>query len=210
MFKLWVGCGKLGVDGGITKEDLEEAFEKFGKVEKVWVARQPSGFAFIEFGDERDAQDAIKEMDGAELRGERLKVELSTGGVSIVLIWNRIAQCVNALAARPRTSTRPSFRAADRRSGVSPNGCFPSQRGGGGGARGGGGGGGGPDSSRKPGDWLCPQCHVNNFARRDVCFRCDTAKPRDGGGGGGGGYGGGGGGGGYGGGYDRGGYYGQS
>ena len=83
VFKLWVGCGKLGVDGGITKEDLEEAFEKFGKVQKVWVARQPSGFAFIEFGDERDAQDAIKEMDGAELRGERLKVEMSTGGVSV-------------------------------------------------------------------------------------------------------------------------------
>ena len=39
----------------------------------------------------------------------------------------------------------------------------------------------------KPGDWPCPSCRVNNFARRDVCFRCGERKPYDGGGGGGGG-----------------------
>jgi hypothetical protein len=60
----------------------------------------------------------------------------------------------------------------------------------------------------KPGDWPCPGCRINNFARRDECFRCGESKPRDfgrfGGGGRGGrsrsrsrgrGYGGGGGGG---------------
>lgn len=66
----------------------------------------------------------------------------------------------------------------------------------------------------KPGDWACPQCRINNFARREECFRCGEHKPRDqgrfdGGRGGRGrsrsrsrgrGYGGGGGGGGYGGG----------
>jgi hypothetical protein len=30
----------------------------------VWVARKPPGFAFIEFDDRRDAQDAIRELDG--------------------------------------------------------------------------------------------------------------------------------------------------
>ncbi len=30
----------------------------------MWVARKPPGFAFVEFDDLRDAQDAIRAMDG--------------------------------------------------------------------------------------------------------------------------------------------------
>lgn len=30
----------------------------------VWVARRPPGYAFIDFDDRRDAQDAIREIDG--------------------------------------------------------------------------------------------------------------------------------------------------
>ncbi len=33
----------------------------------VWVARKPPGFAFVEFDDLRDAQDAIRAMDGEYL-----------------------------------------------------------------------------------------------------------------------------------------------
>ena len=29
----------------------------------------------------------------------------------------------------------------------------------------------------KPGDWICPKCKNHNFAKRDVCNRCDTRKP---------------------------------
>lgn len=35
---------------------------------QCWVARQPSGFAFIEFEDDRDAEDALK-LDGTEIKG---------------------------------------------------------------------------------------------------------------------------------------------
>jgi hypothetical protein len=31
----------------------------------------------------------------------------------------------------------------------------------------------------KPGDWSCDQCRVNNFARRDTCFRCGAPKRGD-------------------------------
>lgn len=31
----------------------------------------------------------------------------------------------------------------------------------------------------RPGDWTCPECKVNNFASRDACFKCETAKPAD-------------------------------
>jgi RNA recognition motif-containing protein len=30
----------------------------------VWVARKPPGFAFIDFDDRRDAEDAIRDLDG--------------------------------------------------------------------------------------------------------------------------------------------------
>lgn len=34
----------------------------------VWVARRPPGYAFIDFDDRRDAQDAIRELDGEQLK----------------------------------------------------------------------------------------------------------------------------------------------
>jgi arginine/serine-rich splicing factor 7 len=30
----------------------------------VWVARKPPGFAFIDFDDKRDAEDALRDLDG--------------------------------------------------------------------------------------------------------------------------------------------------
>lgn len=45
----------------------------------VWVARQPPGFAFIEFEDRRDGEDAINEMNNKELFGCLLRVEESKG-----------------------------------------------------------------------------------------------------------------------------------
>jgi len=29
----------------------------------------------------------------------------------------------------------------------------------------------------KPGDWICPNCNKHNFARREKCLDCGTAKP---------------------------------
>ena len=29
----------------------------------------------------------------------------------------------------------------------------------------------------KPGDWTCPECGINNFARNTDCFRCSAPKP---------------------------------
>ena len=37
----------------------------------------------------------------------------------------------------------------------------------------------------RPGDWKCPSCGSNNFARRTECFKCGTRKPAEGGAGGG-------------------------
>lgn len=75
--KCKVYVGELGY--GATKEELEEKFSKYGPLRSVWVARKPPGFAFVEFEDSRDAQDAVRAMDGARINGGRVRVELSTG-----------------------------------------------------------------------------------------------------------------------------------
>lgn len=57
-----VYVGDLG--NGAAKGELERAFSYYGPLRTVWVARNPPGFAFVEFEDPRDAEDAVKGMDG--------------------------------------------------------------------------------------------------------------------------------------------------
>ena len=41
--KIWVG----GLENGCDPYQLEDAFKKYGRVDDVWVARRPPGFAFV-------------------------------------------------------------------------------------------------------------------------------------------------------------------
>lgn len=72
-----VYVGDLGNNG--DRSELEHAFGRFGPLRNVWVARNPPGFAFVEFEDPRDAEDAARDMDGRNLCGRRVRVELSSG-----------------------------------------------------------------------------------------------------------------------------------
>ncbi|CAL9704805.1 unnamed protein product [Knipowitschia caucasica] len=73
--KIYVG--NLGNNG--NKTELERTFGYYGPLRSVWVARNPPGFAFVEFEDPRDASDAVRELDGRNMCGCRVRVELSTG-----------------------------------------------------------------------------------------------------------------------------------
>jgi len=73
--KVYVG----DIGSSITKEDLEDAFHQFGRTVSTWVAREPTGFGFVEFEDPRDAEDAVKGMDGRSICGRRVRVEMARG-----------------------------------------------------------------------------------------------------------------------------------
>lgn len=53
-----VYVGDLG--NSASKQEIEDAFRYYGPLRNVWVARNPPGFAFVEFEDARDAEDAIR------------------------------------------------------------------------------------------------------------------------------------------------------
>lgn len=57
-----VYVGNLG--NSASKHEIESAFSKYGPLRNVWVARKPPGFAFVEFEDPRDAEDAVRGLDG--------------------------------------------------------------------------------------------------------------------------------------------------
>mmetsp|Transcript_17889 Transcript_17889/g.21888 ORF Transcript_17889/g.21888 Transcript_17889/m.21888 type:complete len:134 (-) Transcript_17889:1035-1436(-) len=60
-------------------DDLRAEFEKYGAIRDVYIpldyySREPKGFAFVEFLDRYDAEDAMREMDRREFRGRELTV----------------------------------------------------------------------------------------------------------------------------------------
>jgi cold-inducible RNA-binding protein len=73
--KLYVG----NLAFAVTTKDLEELFAQAGVCESVAVITdratgQSRGFGFVEMGSDADAQKAIQQFDGHELKGRALKV----------------------------------------------------------------------------------------------------------------------------------------
>lgn len=64
----------------VVARDLEREFNRYGRITDLWVARNPPGFAFIDFSDERDAREAVRDMDGRTILDKRVRVEISRRG----------------------------------------------------------------------------------------------------------------------------------
>ncbi|KAL3982442.1 RNA recognition motif family protein [Acanthocheilonema viteae] len=64
----------------VRAKDVEDIFSKYGRVLYVDLKdrRQPY-FAFVEFEDARDAEDAVRGRDGYDYEGYRLRVEFPRG-----------------------------------------------------------------------------------------------------------------------------------
>jgi RNA recognition motif-containing protein len=62
-----------------TQEELHAAFAQYGNVERVNIVTdrdtgQPRGFAFVEMPDKSEAENAIQQLNGAEMNGRALNV----------------------------------------------------------------------------------------------------------------------------------------
>lgn len=75
---LYVG----NLPGDIREREVEDLFYKYGPIVDIdlKIPPRPPGYAFIEFEDPRDAEDAIRGRDGYNFDGYRLRVELAHGG----------------------------------------------------------------------------------------------------------------------------------
>ncbi len=75
MKKLFVG----GLSWGTTDEGLHQAFSRFGEIVEAKVITdrdtgRSRGFGFVTFAADEGADQAIAEMDGAQLDGRTIKV----------------------------------------------------------------------------------------------------------------------------------------
>ncbi|KAL3843499.1 hypothetical protein ACJIZ3_000902 [Penstemon smallii] len=68
--------------GDIRESEVEDLFFKYGPIVEIdlKIPPRPPGYAFVEFEDSRDADDAIRSRDGYNFDGHRLRVELAHGG----------------------------------------------------------------------------------------------------------------------------------
>nr|CAB3266593.1 serine/arginine-rich splicing factor 5 [Phallusia mammillata] len=58
------------------ESDVERFFRGFGKIRDIMLK---NGFGFVEFDDLRDAEDAIHDLNGRDLCGERVLLEIAKG-----------------------------------------------------------------------------------------------------------------------------------
>ena len=64
----------------IRRSELEEVFSRYGEIRDVYIpldyyTREPRGFAYVEFEDERDAKAALRELDGVRHFGTTIHIE---------------------------------------------------------------------------------------------------------------------------------------
>ena len=64
-----------GINANCPRDLLEDTFEKCGKVNDIF--NTGKGYAFVTMADERDAKIACEDLNGTELDGQDIKVEIS-------------------------------------------------------------------------------------------------------------------------------------
>jgi len=65
-----------GMPSGVREKDVERFVKGYGRIREIHLKQ---GYGFVEFEDQRDADDATYELNGKELLGERVVVERAKG-----------------------------------------------------------------------------------------------------------------------------------
>ena len=107
----------------VTKPDLEKEFQVFGKLQDVWVAHNPPGFAFVEYIDKFCAAKAVRALDGKNVLGSKIRVEFAKNGPRGQRVFRgrkRMAGSPPPPFRRRRRSLSPQRRRSPPRRGRSP------------------------------------------------------------------------------------------
>ncbi|KAM3331925.1 hypothetical protein ACQJBY_027660 [Aegilops geniculata] len=96
--------------GDIREREVEDLFYKYGRIVDIdlKIPPRPPGYAFVEFENPRDADDAIYGRDGYDFDGYRLRVELAHGGRAQSYSYDRPSSFSNG--RRGGVSRRSEFR----------------------------------------------------------------------------------------------------
>ncbi|XP_041017319.1 serine/arginine-rich-splicing factor SR34-like isoform X2 [Juglans microcarpa x Juglans regia] len=102
--------GNLPAD--IREREVEDLFYKYGRIAHIdlKVPPRPPGYAFVEFEDAQDAEDAIRGRDGYDFDGHRLRVELAHGGRGHSSSRDRYSSHSSGRSGRGGVSRRSEFR----------------------------------------------------------------------------------------------------
>ena len=68
--KLYVG----NLDYSVTKDELSELFAEFGEVVEVTII-DGKGFGFVEMSEPAEAESAMSDLNGKDLKGRSMKVD---------------------------------------------------------------------------------------------------------------------------------------
>ena len=73
-------CGNLHFD--LTEDELKEHFEAFGQVTSVKIITdkytgRSKGFGFVEMASEQEGNEAIEKLNGQEISGRAIKVNMA-------------------------------------------------------------------------------------------------------------------------------------
>ncbi|VDN97716.1 unnamed protein product [Rodentolepis nana] len=112
MSKLFIG----GLPAGLNKGVIYKELSKFGHIVDLWIARNPPGFAFVQFDSYSDMEKAMGALDGSTIFGPKIKVEFARSG-------NLKASTVNRHRSRNNRSPPLSGYGSSslpRRGGLSP------------------------------------------------------------------------------------------
>jgi len=71
-FSVWMG----GLPERVRSRDIDDFFKGYGRIVDISIKTK---YAFVEFEDERDATDAVKDLDDQKLNGSRVRLEMSKG-----------------------------------------------------------------------------------------------------------------------------------
>lgn len=76
--KLFIG----NLDWSVKDEDLQQAFASFGELTSAKVVMdrmsgRSRGFGFVEYATDEAAETAKKEMDGKDMKGRAIRVDLA-------------------------------------------------------------------------------------------------------------------------------------